>query len=218
MRTALVALLSLCVCLYAASARAEPLVEPSSELKFEKSPTIDGKPYLCLGVGIRKKAIFKVYALAFCVEEAAGRAELQKFLDGAGKGKSADELAEDPAFFKVLIDLPVDKAAQLVFVRDVSKDKMRESFDESLTKALGKAQKSHIDSFLELLDNDLKSGDKLAVQTKPDGSIRVGLNGDLKDRKDPILAPALWQPYLGADSVSGSLKKSVASGVAALRK
>lgn len=194
----------------------QQLVEPSSELKFEKAPTIDGKPYLCLGTGIRKKALFKVYAIAYCVEDAAGRAALQKQLEGSAK--TAAQLADDPEFFKKLMAMPVDKAAEIVFVRDVSKEKMKDAFDESLTKALGKGEKARIDNFTSLLDRDLKDGDHLILRTKPDGEIHVGLTGNLKTVKDPLLAGAVWMPYLGPDSVAPALKKSVAEGALAAAK
>ncbi len=204
--------------LLAAPASAQHLVEPSTELKFEKAPTIDGKPFLCLGTGLRKKAFFKVYAMVFCVEDAAGRAALAKLLEG--NTKTAGQLAEDDEFFKKLMALPVDKAAEMVFVRDVGKEKMKDAFEESLTKALGKAEKPRIDAFLAAnMDKDLKSGDHMILRTRPNGELTVGLVGALKTSTDPVLAPAVWMPYLGPDSVAPSLKKSVAEGaLAAVKK
>ena len=222
MRTLALSLLSLTLCL---PARADQLTEPSSEVKFERAPTVAGKPFLCLGTGIRKKAIFKVYAIAFCVEDVAGRAAIQQWFEGAGRSfagvqgeKLAEKLADDPDFFRAMMALPVEKYAQLVFVRDVSKEKMRDAFDDSLTKALGKTEKARIDKFVGLLDRDLKDGDKLELITRPDGAIEVGFTGDLKGLTDPILAAALWTPYLGPDSVAPKLKESVAKGVAGMRK
>ncbi|HEY3446313.1 MAG TPA: chalcone isomerase family protein [Myxococcales bacterium] len=202
----------------APASAADQLVEPSTEVKFEKAPTIDGKPYLCLGTGLRKKAFFKVYAIVYCLEEAAGRPALAKLLEG--NAKSASDLADDSEFFKKLVALPVDKAAEMVFVRDVGKEKMKDAFEESLTKALGKAEKPRIDAFLTAnMDKDLKSGDHMILRTKPSGEITVGLAGALKTSTDPILAPAVWMPYLGPDSVAPSLKKSVAEGaLAAVKK
>lgn len=226
MRTLIPALvLGLSVAVAASPAAAQELVEPSTEVKFEKSPVIDGKPFLCLGTGVRKKAIFKVYAIVYCVEEAAGQAEIQKyFAEGAGKahapsqGKQlAEKLADDPGFFRALMAMKIEKAAQLVFVRDVGKDKMKEAFEESLTRSLGKDEKPRIESFVNLLDRDLKRGDRMILQTGPDGRIRVGHSGEPKSVQDPVLAAAVWQPYLGEDSVAPSLRKSVAATVAAMR-
>ncbi|MGC4118930.1 MAG: chalcone isomerase family protein [Myxococcales bacterium] len=204
--------------LAAAPVSAQPLVEPSTDIKFEKAPTIDGKPYLCLGTGLRKKAFFKVYAMVFCVEDAAGRPALAKLLEG--NTKSAAELADDHEFFKKLMALPVEKAAEMVFVRNVGKEKMKEAFEESLTKALGKGEKARIDAFLAAnMDKDLKEGDHMILRTKPSGELTVGLVGALKTSTDPVLAPAVWSPYLGADSVAPSLKKAVAEGaLAAVKK
>lgn len=204
--------------LFAAPAFAQQMVEPSSELKFDKAPTIDGKSYLCLGTGIRKKVVVKVYAMVFCIEEAAGRPALAKLLEG--NTKKASDLADDAEFFKKLVALPVDKAAEMVFVRDVSKEKMKDAFEESLTKALGKAEKPRVDAFLAAnMDKDLKENDHMILRTKPNGELTVGLAGALKTSTDPVLAPAVWAPYLGPDSVAPSLKKSVAEGaLAAVKK
>jgi hypothetical protein len=206
-------------------ASAEELTEPSSELKFEKAPTVDGKPFLCLAAGIRKKALFRVYAIVYCVEETAGRAAIQQYFERAGNARAgmpveklSKELADDAQFFKELMAMPVEKWAQMVFVRDVSKEKMKNAFEESLTKALGKTEKERIDAFVGLLDRDLKSGDKLVLHTKPTGELEVGLSGAPKSVRDPILASAVWMPYLGPDSVAPSLKEAVAKAVAGMRR
>lgn len=205
-------------------ARAEALVEPSSELSFEKYPTFDGKRFQCLGTGIRKKAIFRVYAIVFCVDEAAFAAQLPKYFEGPGKRHAAlrgEELAralgKDPEFFQYLRGAPVDKAIELAFVRNVGAEKMRETFVESLTRALGPGERARIDAFVQMLDRDLKEGDRLALRTTAAGGIHVQL-GAPRALDDSKLAGGIWQAYLGPDSNVPTLKESVARGVAALRQ
>jgi len=205
------------------TARADQLLEPSSELKFEKAPTVDGKPYLCLGTGIRKKAIFRVYAMVFCVEDAAGRAEIAKWFEGAGKKHAAlkgdalaEALAEDGGLFKHLMTMPVARYAELIFVRDVSREKMRDAFVESLTRSLGTSEKARIDRFVGLLERDIKEKEHLKIRTGTGGEIEVALDQP-KALTDEKLAGAVWEAYLGRNSVAPKLKESVARGVAALR-
>jgi hypothetical protein len=224
MKTLLTAVLAASlVVLSTPAAAGEQIVEPSSEKSFEKNPTIDGKPYLCLGVGIRKKVVFKVYAISFCVEAEAGKAELAKYFEGAGKkhaGKKGKELAsalaEDPDFFKALLDMPVDKAAEMIFVRNVGAASMKETFTENLTKSLGAGEKARVDSFVNLLGQDLKEGDKLILRTKTTGDMEVGL-GTPQKLNDAKLARAVWDCYFGVANPSPALRESVAAGAAALR-
>lgn len=222
MRTASLAVSAL-LSLSSLHVRAETLIEPSSELAFEKTPTLDGKRYQCLGTGIRKKAIFRVYAIAFCVEEAGFAASLPQYFEGPGKKHAqlrGDELAralsKDPGFFQFLRGAPVDKAIELVFVRSVGAEKMRETFVESLTRALGAGERPRIDAFVRMLDRDLKEGDRLALRTTRAGAIQVHL-GAPRVLEDPTLAGGIWQAYLGPDSSVPSLKESIARGTAALR-
>jgi hypothetical protein len=222
MKTSILAVAGLAAILSAAPASAEQITEPSSGLKFEKNPTIDGAKYVCLGAGIRKKLVFKVYALVFCVEETAGKAELAKFMEGPGKGLAAktgddlaEALAESPGFFRHIIAMPVPKAAEFVFQRNVDAETMKETFTESLVKALGQDEKPRVDAFVAMLDQDIKKGDRLKIRTKPTGEIDVGL-GEMKHRNDEKIARAVWESYFGPNAVSPSLKEAVAKGAALL--
>jgi hypothetical protein len=205
-----------------ATAAAERLVEPSTDIEFASKPVIDGKPFLCLGTGVRKKAIFKVYAVTFCVEEAGGREALAAWLSGQARfarlagAELAEALESDEKFFEALLAMPVDKAVEMAFVRDVGLDKVRESFTESLVRTVGKAERGRIATFVSKLDRDLKKGDRLTLHAHPNGDVTVGLGESHADLHDDVLARALWVPYLGPDSISPTLKRSVARGAATL--
>lgn len=219
------ALLAALGSLFAGPAFAEQLTEPSSELKFEKNPTVEGRRFVCLGTGIRKKVVFKVYAMVFCVDQAAAQAELAKYFEGPGKAHAALQgaqlaaaLQEDAAFFRYLIAMPVEKAAEMVFLRNVEATKMKETFTESLTRALGTGEQQRVASFVSLLGTDVKDGDRMSLRTRPSGDIAVGIGSDVKKLSDEKLARAVWEAYFGPSGVSPTLKESVAAGVAALRK
>lgn len=199
------------------------MVEPSSELSFDKNPTIDGKRFQCLGAGIRKKAIFRVYAVVFCVDEAAFEAQLPSFFEGPGKKHAslkgealARALAKDPEFYQYLRNAPVDKAIELVFVRNVAAQKIRETFLDSLTRALGAGERGRVEAFVRLLDRDLKEGDHLVLRTTAAGVIRVQLK-EARAIEDPVLASGIWQAYFGPESAVPTLKESIARGASALR-
>lgn len=203
------------------AAPSDVLVEPSTDIKFQRRPTIDGEPYLCLGSGVRKKAIFKVYAIVFCAQEKQLDEQITRYFEGPGqkyaalKGpKLAEALQKDPAFYKFLVTTPAPKLAELSFVRNVGKKKMQESFTEGLTKALGPGEQQRIANFVALLDRDIKEGDRLMIRTSPDGAIRMQLDHEPKAVDDPKLVFGIWEAYLGPDSVSPALKASVARGAA----
>jgi hypothetical protein len=206
--------------LVAAPVPGDQLVEPSSEQRFDRNPVVDGKQFVCLGAAVRRRAFFQVYALDFCIEEAAGRAELARYLAGFGrrhlsKPELSRSLEDDPEFFRHVMTMPVEKLTELVFVRDVSAQKLRDAFAWSLTQALGESEKPRIDAFVGMIDRDIKEGDRLSMRTKPSGEVSLSLNAEHEVR-DEKLARALWTTYLGPESVTPRLKASVAMGVASL--
>ncbi len=197
----------------------EPLVEPSSEQQVERAPVVDGKPYLCLGAGIRKRAFFRIYAIGFCVEEAPARAELARYLVQSGKhaGKRDEALARalrrDPDFFEFAIDMPVAKRGEFVFLRDISAQQLRDAFRWSLLRVLGETERERVEAFVTLLDQDVKEGERMIVHTSPDGEVTLTL-GQTHKVKDPKLAKGVWPTYLGPESVTPALRDSVAEGAA----
>src|SRR5579884_755471 len=107
-------------------ASADNLVEPSSQAAFERQP----KGFVCLGVGLRKVAWIKVYAVDFCVDAARARAELETWFAGPGKrlaGLRGSDLAraleKAQDFFDWLAGSGIDKRAELVFLRAAEADK-----------------------------------------------------------------------------------------------
>lgn len=221
MRPALAAVLAL---LAATPARAETLVEPATEVAFEANPTYQGKRFACLGTGLRKKAIFKVYAVAFCVEEAALGSQLDLWFHGPGRRHEAlrgdalgEALERDPEFFDALLALPADKAVEMAFVREVSRERIKDAFTDSLVRAMGDSLRPRIEAFVGNLHRGMGKGERLVLDARVDGAVSVILSDREQDLRDEAIAKALWVPYLGRDSIMPGLKKSVAQGVAQWR-
>ncbi len=220
-----IALAALLLAAAPAGVRAEePLIESASAQQPERAPVAPGTRFVCLGAGVRKKLFWSVYAIDFCVEAEAGRAELSRYLAGPGgaqhAGKQGEELArslrEDPEFFRHLTEMPVEKRAELVFLRDVDRVRFGEAFTWSLVQVLGEEARPRVQAFVsKLAGRDVREGEKLSLRTRPDGQVSAALDQDLGER-DERLASALWKAYLGPDSVVPSLKDSVAEGAALL--
>jgi hypothetical protein len=67
----------------ALGARAEgaQIVDRATGTKFDEVTRVEGKAYKCLGAGVRKLAVVKVYALAFCVDAAHADALVKSYLE-----------------------------------------------------------------------------------------------------------------------------------------
>src|SRR5438105_4930428 len=132
MKIALCAALALAV--LPGVARAEKLVEEHTEIGFDAAQTLDGISLKCVGTGLRKKFVVKVYAVAFCLEADKADAVL-----AAAKAKAGGKVDGDStAFFTALREASAAKAVDMRFVHDAPKEKMVEAFGETLDKALGK--------------------------------------------------------------------------------
>jgi hypothetical protein len=207
-------------------ARAEEIVEPASGVSFERRPSSEGKTFLCLGAGIRKVLLWKVYAMDFCLEEANLRSELDRYFAGPGRrfadlkgGALATALGDDRAFFDYLASAVIEKRAELVFLRGSDAETVRSSFRKNLEKGIGSAEgeKAAIRDFVSAIDRDVKAGDRARFVTRP-GELSFTWGTSSRTLRHGGVQIAFWTGYLGPDSPLPSLKESVAQGVAALRR
>ena len=209
----------------ATAARAENLVEPSSEATFEKAPSFAGKSFVCLGTGLRKYAFFKVYAMDVCLDAARARPELDAWFAGPGKrlaGLRGAELAraleKAQDFFDWLAASAVDKRVELVFLRSADADKVRAGFTKNLEKALGPAAAPAIAAFAGAIDRDVHTGDRVVFVTHAAGELVLAWGARTETLRNEKAPWAFWSAYLGQGSVVPSLKESLARGVAELRR
>jgi hypothetical protein len=217
MRLCLVALL-----LVVAPVRAEEVVEPSTEQKFPAQRQVDGQTYTLVGVGVRKKVVVKVYAIAIYVEDEPARRDFPALTARAGGREHARLVAGDAAPQFVTWG-HFGKLAVLRFVRDVDADRVREAFREGLEEELGdKATpegKRTAEAFVAAFDHELKEGQEIELRTWPDGRVAVTVAGARRDLpQSPKLARAIWSIWLGARPISTELRRSLIDRVDALGK
>jgi hypothetical protein len=115
--------------------------------------------------------------------------------------------------------MAVDKRAELVFLRGLGADSLRENFGKNLLKGLGSgaSERAAVRDFVSVIDHDVKQGDRAALATRP-GEVSLAWGAQSRTLRHPSVETSLWRVYFGPDSPVSSLKESVARGVASLRK
>lgn len=198
-----------------AAAQSKPIVDESTGVKFDAEITADGTTYRCLGAGVRKVFLFKAYAVTYCLESGKVDDTLVPFLkkehEGAKGGALADALEDDQRFFDALASARGDKLVVMRLVRDISKDQIAGAFRDSLSDVLSKPQ---VDKLIDTIPGDAKDGQKILLHSHGDKLV-IDIAGNAKTIEDKEIASKLWRVWLGPDSVTPSLKESIAQQVAA---
>lgn len=171
------------------------VTEPSSGVSFPAQVSVAGANAAITGVGIRKKAIFKVYAIA-------------SYMDASKINKAADP------YTQLLSDGPA-KQITMHFVRDVDAGKIREAFGESLQSNIpnyaNSPAKKNADAFLAA-QVDMKTNQEIILHWTQGGKIEFIANGQVKATfQDPVLARGIWSIWLGASPISGDIKTGLVS-------
>jgi hypothetical protein len=174
-------------------AQAQP-VEMEGQ-KFEPTVQVGGQTLTLNGVGLRKRAIFKVYVNGLYVPQ-----------------KSSDAAT--------IINEKGARRASLRMLRDVDADSFVNAFTDGLRSNLSDAQlaalKPQIDSFTGTLKSigEAKKGDVINFDYTPDGGTRVIVNG--QPRGAPIpgadFYSAVMRIWLGDKPVDDGLKKGLLGG------
>ena len=147
-----------------APARAQP-VEVEGQ-KFEPTVQVGGQTLTLNGVGLRKRAIFKVYVNGLYVP--------QKSTDAA-----------------TLINEKGARRASLRMLRDVDADSFVSAFTDGLKDNLSEAQlaalKPQIDAFNATMKSigEAKKGDVINFDYTPEGGTRITVNGQPQGHGDP---------------------------------
>ena len=183
--TALTALLA-----FGAATHAQP-VELEGQ-KFEPTVQVGGQTLTLNGVGLRKRAIFKVYVNGLYVP--------QKSKDAA-----------------TLINEKGPRRASLRMLRDVDADSFVSAFTDGLRANLTEAQvtslKPQIDAFSSTLKSigEAKKGDVINFDYTPDGGTRITVNGQTKGAAIPghDFYAAVIRIWLGDKPVDDGLKKGL---------
>jgi hypothetical protein len=175
------------------AAQAQP-VEMEGQ-KFEPTVQVGGQTLTLNGVGLRKRAIFKVYVNGLYVPQ-----------------KSSDAAT--------IINEKGARRASLRMLRDVDADSFVNAFTDGLRSNLSDAQlaalKPQIDSFTGTLKSigEAKKGDVINFDYTPDGGTRIIVNG--QPRGTPIpgadFYSAVMRIWLGDKPVDDGLKKGLLGG------
>ena len=177
--------------LVAAQVHAQQPVEVEGQ-KFEPVVTLGGQTLNLNGVGLRKRAIFKVYV--------AG-------LYAGQKSANAGALVGDKG----------PRRVSLRMLRDVDADSFIGSFNEGLKNNHSEAQLAAIKSQTDALSATLKSigeakkGDVINFDYTPDGGTRITVNGQPKGNPIPgaEFFSAVLRIWLGDKPADEALKKGM---------
>lgn len=193
-------LISICLALAllgnVAVAEQSMVKEPATGVEFPE--TREG--LRLLGVGVRKKLVFKVYAAALYVS-----------LDGL---KATIEDRKPASLYKAVRYGPFRKLMVLHFVRDVPANKVRDTFEHALRANMPekdwKSEKKHIDAFLARCV-DVKKGQTYVLRTTG-GKISISLDEKVLFEVDSIkLAWGMWGGWFGKHPASESLRAELVS-------
>jgi hypothetical protein len=164
-------------------------------VKFEPSIQVGGASLQLNGAGVRKRAIFKVYAAGLYVPQ---------------KSKSAADLLAQKG----------PRRVQIGMLRDVDADTFAQSLNEGLrnnsTEAQIAALKPQADALTATLKSagEAKKGDAIHFEFLPDAGTRVVVNG--KPVGNPIpgedFFTAVLRIWLGDKPADADLKKALLGG------
>ncbi len=192
---------------------ASELVDSSTGTRFATTAKAGGTEFECLGAGVRKMFAFKVYAVAYCVDEERADAvdELGKELHSSLSGEElARALEDDPSFYQHLQRLPGDKLVILHMVRDVDRQKLADAFRKSLRDVLPREK---VEKLVAAIPADVRSGENALLFSSGE-SLVIDIGGRQSAIQDAQIARELWSVWLGPESVSPSLKRSIAENAA----
>ena len=201
-------------------AHAEKVAEPATNVQFDAQKSVDGKSYTLVGVGLRKKFVVKVYAMAMYVEDVEGKRAFPSLATKAG-GRDKAKLTEGDRAQSFLLWGQFGKLAVLHFVRDVSASQVRDAFQDGLGEELSDKAPPDVreatQTFLKTVDRDMKSGEEITLRSGPDGKIEMSMGGQAKGPvQNAKLARGLWAVWLGAKPISKDLRSELVNRIDAL--
>jgi hypothetical protein len=156
-------------------------------VKMDDSVSVSGKSLKLNGMGLRKKAMFKVYVAGLYLEAPSK--------DGAA-----------------IAALDAPKAVQMHFLRSVDKEKLVDAYKEGFeanAKEKAAAQKASIEKFYGMV-GDVKEGSVMTFTYSPGAGTVIGRDGkDAGTIEGKEFAEALFLIWLGPKPPSEDLKKGL---------
>ncbi len=184
----------------AAPALAEDVTEPRTGQKFAAK---SGDMSL-LGIGVRSKFMFKVYAIGLYAADSALSGPL-----AAHKGKTTS-----PEFYKDLIWGDFPKQVVLKFTRGLGQGKIQEAMRE----ALAGADKAKTDQFVSYFP-EVKEGQECVIAWAPGGTLEVTMAGQAKPAiADKDFTAAVFGIWLREKPIQEDVKAGLVSRAGGLIK
>ncbi|KAI3951325.1 hypothetical protein MKW92_031023 [Papaver armeniacum] len=206
----------------------EYTVEPTTDVKFQKSLTLPGcsNSLSLLGSGYREKKIaiigVKVYAAGFYANES-----ITETLN-AWKGRSATDIQGDSSLYDSIFQAPLEKSLQIVLVRDVDGKTFWDALDEAISpriKVPKPVDESALSTFRSTFEGrPLKKGTLIFLTWLDASKMIVSISSDgMPSAVDATInstnvTSALFDVFFGNSPVSPTLKTSVSNGLAMLLK
>lgn len=164
-------------------------------VKFEPTAQVGAATLLLNGVGVRTRAIFKVYVAGLYVPQKAGDA--------------ATLLAQKGA-----------RRIVITMLRNVDAETFADALNDGLRNNHGEAQLAAMKASIDALNANLKSagearkGDVIHFEFVPEAGMRVTINGLARGSVIPgeDFFTAVLRIWLGDKPVDGSLKKGLLGG------
>jgi hypothetical protein len=195
---------------FAVSADTGTIVEEATGTRFDQPTQYEGKTYRCLGVGVRKHAVLKIYALAFCVDTARAGTLVREYAKTHHAGLEGeplfDALRNDAQFFDTLARNGHSRLVTLKMQRKVSRDQLASTIRRSLTPLLTKAKLDELDA---AITQGAKKGQVVTISAVGP-KLTVDVAGKARTVEDEEVARNLFLVWLGPDSVSPSLRENIA--------
>jgi hypothetical protein len=195
---------------FAANAEAGTIVEEATGTKFNLLTDYDGRAYRCLGTGVRKLALLKVYALAFCVDTIHADTLVRDYVKAHHAGLEGkrlfDALRNDAQFFDTLARNGHSRLVTLKMQRDVSRNQLANTIRRSLTPLVTEAKLDELDA---AITRGAKKGQVVTISAVGP-KLTVDVAGEVRVVEDEEVARNLFIVWLGPDSVTPSLREDIA--------
>ncbi|UCH83269.1 MAG: chalcone isomerase family protein [Candidatus Latescibacterota bacterium] len=185
----LVAVILAAVWLSAARSQNE-IEEPSTKKRFPASVEFQhgGRAYqlTIAGVDVRKKVVFKVYAIAHYMDKTEFK-DINEALDSALSDAYAKQITMD-------------------FARDVDVEKIQDAyhkgFEKNATDEEAEVIEPFVSTFVGYFTEDVKENDRYVLRWLPDGVVLTLIKGEEKAPIENVtFARVLWRIWLGEKSI-----------------
>ncbi len=207
-----------------AMVQAGQIKEPSTGVSFNTVRKWGKYKMKCIGICLREKFSFDVYAGCFYMDKALGKKKLLEFLAtpaaaGAYKDGKLDrgKLLKNKAFYTWLIKADLPAAIDTTFVRDVPGEKLRTTWKEGLARTM--KDKAAMKKFIGLTQGEIKKFQHMTINVFPGGKVIYQFAGKTsKAIVSKDLARGLLSIYFGKKPISQKVKRSLVKNIHLLLK